>query len=412
MNKKKSHRALPIVFFTVLLDLISVGIIIPILPQFFANPNSPVYLLSPGTPVAYGYIIFGILIGVLPLAQFMAAPVLGGLSDIYGRKPVLAVSLAGTCISYLLFTFGILSRSLTILFVARILDGITGGNISVAQAAIADITPEKDRAKNFGLIGAAYGLGFITGPIIGGILSDNSIFSWFGVLTPFLIAAALIALDIIAIFLIFPETNNPDQNGERPSWLTAFTHIKTAYSMDRLRGIFVTNFLFQAGFAFFGTFLSIYLIHRFGFGQKGIGIYLAYGGIWIAFMQGVVARYVSSRFNDISIIRWSLLVGSFSILAYYFPHSIIGLVLIVPIFALGNGLAMAHLPALVSRRSPANIQGEVLGINMSVQSLAQAIPPILSGFLSAELTPETPVYVAGIVIFISWVVFRVAVKKG
>ncbi|MCL5781963.1 MAG: MFS transporter, partial [Patescibacteria group bacterium] len=357
-------------------------------------------------------LFFGILIGVLPLAQFMAAPVLGGLSDIYGRKPVLAVSLAGTCISYLLFTFGILSRSLTILFVARILDGITGGNISVAQAAIADITPEKDRAKNFGLIGAAYGLGFITGPIIGGILSDNSIFSWFGVLTPFLIAAALIALDIIAIFLIFPETNNPDQNGERPSWLTAFTHIKTAYSMDRLRGIFVTNFLFQAGFAFFGTFLSIYLIHRFGFGQKGIGIYLAYGGIWIAFMQGVVARYVSSRFNDISIIRWSLLVGSFSILAYYFPHSIIGLVLIVPIFALGNGLAMAHLPALVSRRSPANIQGEVLGINMSVQSLAQAIPPILSGFLSAELTPETPVYVAGIVIFISWVVFRVAVKKG
>ncbi|MCX6718806.1 MAG: MFS transporter, partial [Candidatus Taylorbacteria bacterium] len=115
MSNIYSRRALPIIFFTVLLDMISIGILIPVIPQLLANPDSPFFLLSKGTPLSYGYIILGILIGVLPLAQFFATPVLGELSDIYGRKKVLAVSLAGTCISYILFIFGILTRSLTIL---------------------------------------------------------------------------------------------------------------------------------------------------------------------------------------------------------------------------------------------------------------------------------------------------------
>ncbi len=409
MSNIHSRRALPIIFFTVLLDMISIGILIPVIPQLLANPDSPFFLLSKGTPISYGYIILGILIGVLPLAQFFATPVLGELSDIYGRKKVLAVSLAGTSVSYILFIIGILTKSLTILFIARILDGITGGNISVAQAAIADVTAEKDRAKNFGLIGAAYGLGFIAGPLIGGILSDHTLFTSFSILTPFVIAAGLSALDVLAIIFILPETHKPE-GGTPSSWLSALKHLTVAYSMKRLRYVFASNFFFQAGFSFFATFLSVYLIHRFGFGEKGIGLYLAYGGIWIALVQAFISRYISSRYNDVSILRWSLFFGSLTILAYYFPHSIIGLMLIVPLFSLANGLAMAYLPALVSKRASAAMQGEVLGINMSVTSLAQAIPPILSGFLAAELAPETPVYVAGIVVFVAWLIFTWKVR--
>lgn len=410
MNTTTNTRVLPVIFFTVLLDLISISILIPILPSLFANPDSPAYLLVADTPVSYGYIILGILIGTWSIAQFFSAPVMGELSDIYGRKKIIAISLAGVCLSHLLFAYGILVHSLTILFFARALGGILGSNLVVAQAVIADITPEKFRARNFGLIGAAYGIGFILGPTLGGLLSDASIMTWFNIMTPFLVAAALEVINIILVFTILPETHKPCE-AEHPSWFKAITHIITAYSMKNLRAVFATNFFFQAGFAFFGTFLSVYLIHRFGFTQKGIGFYLAYGGLFIVLAQAFVVRYVSTRFKDTTILRWSLLLGSLSILAYYLPNSLLGLMLIIPLLTLTNGLSMAYLPAIVSKRASAKEQGEVLGINMSVQSLAYAIPPILSGFLAAKLTPEIPVYVGGAVIFIAWAVFTFGVKK-
>lgn len=412
MLAKINRRALPILFFTVFIDMVSVGILIPVLPQLFANPESPLFLLPHGMPISYGYIIYGILIGIWPVMQFFAAPVLGELSDIYGRKKILTVALSGTAICYLLFIFGLFSKSLTILFIARAIGGITGGNISVAQAAIADLTPEKDRAKNFGLIGAAYGLGFITGPLLVGLLTNYKLFSLLGVFTPFMATAFLAMLDVILIYLIFPETRSSLDNGMRPAWFIAIKHIVKAYSMKSMRAIFVTNFFFQAGFAFFATFFSVYMIHRFGLGEKAIGLYLGYGGIWIVLVQGLIARFVSSRFNDISVLRIALIFSSLTILAFYFPHSAGVLLFIIPLFAFANGLAMAHLPALVSNRTSASKQGEILGINMSVQSLAQAIPPILSGFLAAELAPETPLYVGGIVIFIAWFIFFLRVKAN
>lgn len=397
---------------TVLLDLVSISILIPVLPSLFANPDSPVYLLAPGTPVSYGYIILGLLIGAWPLAQFFASPVMGELSDIYGRKKMIAVSLAGVCLAHLLFSWGIIVHSLTVLFVARILGGVTGSNLVVAQAAIADITPEKDRAKNFALIGAAYGLGFIVGPVIGGLLVDHELFSWFGVLTPFFVAAALQVVNILAVLLVLPETHEPSKRTRRSlSWLKALTHLSTAYFTKDLRAVFATNFFFQAGFSFFATFLGVYLIYRFGFDEKDIGLYLAYGGVCVALAQGFLVRWISARWSGVSILRWSLLLGSISTLAYYFPHTTLGLALIVPLFAATNGLSMAHLPALVSNRSSKESQGEMLGINMSLQSLAYAIPPILSGFIAAKLTPEAPIYVAGVIIFVAWLVFVASVRK-
>ncbi len=411
MEKAKTRRILPIIFLTVLLDLVSISILIPVLPSLFANPDSPVYLLAPGTPVSNGYIILGLLIGAWPLAQFFVSPVMGELSDMYGRKKIIAVSLAGVCLAHILFSWGILVHSLTVLFAARILGGVTGSNLVVAQAAIADITPEKDRAKNFALIGAAYGLGFIVGPVIGGLLVDHELFSWSGVLTPFLVAAALQVVNVLAVLIVMPETRELPETVRKPSWFKAVTHIYSAYAMKDLRAVFATNFFFQAGFSFFATFLGVYLIYRFGFDEKDIGLYLAYGGVCIALAQGFLVRYISARWSDISILRWSLFLGAIATMAYYFPHTAFGLALIVPLFAATNGLSMAHLPALVSKRASKETQGEMLGINMSLQSLAYAIPPILSGFIAAELTPEAPIYVAGVIIFVAWLVFVVGVRK-
>src|SRR3989344_3479623 len=177
---KIRNKPLPVIFFTVFVDLIGFGILIPVVPLLLADPESSYFLLPKGFTVNQGYIMLGFLTAMFPLMQFLAAPILGQLSDKFGRKRILAISLFGTCLSYLIFAYAILTRNIPLLFAARAFDGITGGNIAVAQAAIADVTTPANRAKNFGLIGAAFGLGFILGPYIGGKLSDPTVVSWFG----------------------------------------------------------------------------------------------------------------------------------------------------------------------------------------------------------------------------------------
>jgi predicted MFS family arabinose efflux permease len=195
------------------------------------------------------------------------------------------------------------------------------------------------------------------------------------------------------------------------SWTQSIRHIFHAYGMKRVRAIFVTNFFFQSGLTFFATFFTVFLVSKFHMNQLGIGYYIGYAGIWIIVAQGVLLPYLSEKFEDVWLARFSLIAGSVAIFAYYLPHSLIGLGIVGALFALTNGISMATLPALASRRSPADIQGEILGINTSVQALAQAIPPILAGFLAANISPVAPVYISGGVIAVAWVVFMLFVQK-
>ena len=202
-----NNKVLFAVVFTIFIDLLGIGILIPVIPQLLANPASPFYLLAQGVSIKTGYIILGFLTAIFPLMQFFATPLLGELSDRFGRKPVLAISLLGTCISYILFAIGILTKNLPLLFVSRGFDGITGGNIAVAQAAIADVSTPENRAKNFGLMGAAFGIGFILGPYIGGKLSDPNLISWFNAATPFWFAALLCFANVLSVVFLLPETH-------------------------------------------------------------------------------------------------------------------------------------------------------------------------------------------------------------
>jgi DHA1 family tetracycline resistance protein-like MFS transporter len=192
-------------FLTVLLDMIGVGIVIPILATVILRPDSGV--LDPSMTLETRRLVYGLLVAVYPIAQFFGAPLLGALSDRFGRKPILLLSLTGTSIGYLLFALGIGFHSIMILLISRILDGFTGGNISTAMSSIADMSSAQDKAKNFGLIGMAFGFGFIVGPSIGGLLADSSIVSWFTFQTPFWFAAALSAFTVIFTIFRFDETH-------------------------------------------------------------------------------------------------------------------------------------------------------------------------------------------------------------
>lgn len=404
---KLFRHPLAVVFFTVFVDLIGFGIIIPIIPQLLANPRSEFFLLPHGMSIRDGYILLGFLTGIFPLAQFFATPILGQLSDKFGRKPLLAFSLIGTLISRLIFVYGIYSKNLPLLFFSRAFDGITGGNISVAQAAIADITDPEHRAKNFGLLGAAFGLGFIIGPYIGGKLSDPSIVSWFSVTTPFWFASILCALNIISVFLFLPETHLQKNVSLVIAWGKSFTNIIHAYTYKGLRTIFTTTFLFQAGFTFFTTFFAVFLINKFHFTQGNIGDFFSYVGLWVAFTQAVITRKVASKFTEARIIGISMLCMGVTIFLYFLPTVWWQLLLITPFFAMFNGLSQANLTALVSRSTDRNLQGEILGIFSSVQALGQAIPPILSGYIAAKLAPSSPIVIAAVVTLFAGLIFNI-----
>ncbi len=407
---QNSKRAMPVILIAIFLDLVTNGILVTIVPQLLGNPDSPYYMLPLGVPVSYAYILLGFLIAAFPVFMFFSAPILGEYSDYVGRRKVMTLSLAGSGIALILFAFGVTWKSLTMLFIARIIGGIMSGNLSVAQAAIADITPPEKRAAQFGLIGAAYGVGFIVGPVIGALLSDPSVISWFNASTPFWFAAILSIADAALVYVFMGETR---KSTERVSvnWSKAVSNIIHGYNMKRIRGVFATNFFFQSGLTIFGTFFAVFLASSFGWSQVSVGYYIGYIGIWVVISQAVLLPLLSKKYDEVTIMRVFLLVGACSFFLFYITEHTLSFLLAGAFIALTNGLAMAALPSLASRRAPEDRQGEILGINASVQALAQAIPPVAAGLLAAQITPAAPIYVAGAVIGVGWIVFMMTVKK-
>jgi DHA1 family tetracycline resistance protein-like MFS transporter len=398
-----------IILFTILIDTLGIGILVPILPQLLGNPNSPHYLLAKDATAGSGYIMFGFLVAVFPVMQFFATPILGQLSDRYGRKPVLALSLAGTALGYALFATGIVIRSIPLLFAARALDGITGGNLSVAQAAIADVTPPSERTKNFGLIGAAFGVGFIVGPFLGGVLADPSVLSWFNAATPFWFAAILALSNTAQVLWQFDETN--EHMRQFSVQLTkGIANIARAYAMPELRSIFLTSFFFNAGFGFFISFFGVFLIHRFDFNEARIGNFFAWIGVCAIFTQVFTTRRVAARFSEAQVLKVSLLGVSAVMAAYLVAPSPLWLFLIAPISSTFNGLSLANMGGLLSRSVAPQVQGEILGIGSSIQALANSLPPLVGGFVAASLAPEAPVLAAALTMFVAWLIFTITFR--
>ena len=210
------------IFTTVFIDLLGFGILIPVFPLLI-SPGSPFRVTPEGWSFTQGLIMLGWLQAIYPFCIFVAAPILGQMSDRHGRRPVLAASIFGTSVGYVLFAIGISTANIPLLFAARALDGITGGNLAVAQAAIGDVSTNENRAKNFGLLGAAFGLGFIIGPYLGGRLSspDASFYglfdtpSWFDATTPFWFAAIIALANGVSVLVTFPETLKEKFHGGR-----------------------------------------------------------------------------------------------------------------------------------------------------------------------------------------------------
>lgn len=398
MNKKNS--ILPI-FLTVFIDLIGIGIVIPILAPMFLDQNST--LFAPSVGLGERTLILGIVLALYPIFQFFGAPILGGMSDRIGRKPLLSISIFGTMVGYVLFALGISMGNMWLLVIGRIVDGFTGGNISIAQSAIADNSDPESKAKNFGLIGMAFGFGFIIGPFIGGKLGDASIVSWFNYSTPFWFAALLSFANLILIQLMFRETLK-EKIDKKADIFMGVRNIVKAINMPNMRVAFLVVFLMMFGFTFFTQFFQVFLIEKFSYTQSQIGDLFAFMGVCVAIVQGGITRIISKRFKPAQILNYALLGLSIAVGTYMLVTDAAQIYYIIPFIALFNGISQPNLTALISNLADEKSQGEILGINQSIIAFAWAIPPIISGFISA-IDVRLPIIVGASIMFISWGAF-------
>lgn len=394
-----------IVVFTIFLDALGFAILFPIMPELLADPASEFSLLPKDASIQTGYVLLGLILSLFPLMQFFSTSILGQLSDSVGRKKILILTIFGTSFSYVIFATGILLRSIPMLFVARTLAGITSGNISVASASIADLTKPEDRAKNFGLIGAAFGTGFILGPFIGGKLSDPSIVSWFNPSIPFWFSAIVSLINVFFVYKFFKETNKFTVMYPKINWARSIHNILKVFEMKNLRLLYLTNFLFFSGFTFFVTFMSVFLIERFNFSQGNIGDFFSYIGLWIAFTQAVITRQMAKYFSEKAILRFSLIGAGTAIGLMFFTGAWWQLYILAPMFAICNGLSIANMAGLISRSADQKIQGEILGINSSVQALGQLLPPILAGLIASSISSQAPIITASVIMIMAGSVF-------
>ena len=357
---------LVVIITTVFIDLMGFGIVIPVLP-FYAE----------GTRFHATPRMVGLLFASYSIMQLVFSPILGRLSDRHGRRPILLISIVGTGIGFLVLGF---ATTLWILFVGRILDGITGGNISTAQAYIADITTQEDRAKGMGMVGAAFGFGFIFGPAIGGILSH-----W-GIRVPFLFAAGLSFANAALLYLTLPETVTPDHPAHHLAaggrGLAQFTNVLTP---PRLRCVLAINFLFIVSFAITTTSLALYTMFRFGYDAQHTGYLFAYVGLIAVLIQGgLIGRLVKYCGEPPLVVAGALfLAGSLFAIPIVGPSTggLLALLVAGGLFSIGNSLATPALTSLASKSVGPAEQGSVLGVTQSVASLARVVGPLLAALL-------------------------------
>ncbi|MBV0925613.1 MFS transporter [Halomicroarcula limicola] len=395
-----SRRGLAIVFAVVFLDLLGFGIVIPILPYYTRS-------FPGGTEF-----VIGLLAASYSAMQFAFAPLLGSLSDRVGRRPVLILSLCGSVLAWTVFG---LATALWLLFASRMLAGAMGGNISTAQAYVADVTPPERRAAALGFIGAAFGLGFIFGPGIGAVLSFDATVAAVDSVVPAAVpinrfslpsfaAAAASLCGVVVASLFLPESRAPSADtdaasAERPS---AIAQLRAAIAAPGLRELLSAFFL--VSFAFSGVQIMFvpYVADVYGYTAAQSALLLTYIGVLAVITQGVLVGRLTARYRPVtlSLAGTALLVGSIGALPFsrtlglVFPNltsltpfltpELLGLLAILTVLPVGNGILSVTLTALVSQRASAELQGSAFGVTQGAGSLARTVgPPVMGGLYAA-----------------------------
>lgn len=383
-----SKRALSLIFATIFLDLLGVGILVPVIPFLVRQFDSDALTV-------------GLLALSFSAAQFVCAPALGVYSDRHGRRPVLLISLLGTAFGY--FLFG-MAGSLLVLFIARLIDGATGGNMSTAQAYIADITPPQDRAKNFGLVGAAFGLGFIIGPAMGGLLANISLSA------PAYAAGILTLLTVSFSYFYLPETIGAETRrasrirfADVNPLTQCFAAMRRPALLPLLAAIFFLNFAFSG----LQTNFAVYTSDKLGMGPEANAMVFAYIGVIAVLMQTVVIRRLSARFPDRALAAAGLGLMALGFLATAFAYDSLTLYLASTLTPMGSGLTTPTLTSMLSGEVSSREQGWILGASQSFASLARIAGPVWAGLVYDHISQGAPYWTGSIWLVVTLLVLAI-----
>ncbi len=398
----RERRTLTVLFFTLFLDMVGIGMLIPLIPALFTDTTSSHFLLAAYSEQSR-YLIAGLITALFGLMQFIAAPVLGELSDVYGRKKLLMFGVGLLALSQAVFGFGIEIASLSLILVSRAVAGLAGANFSIAQATIADVSTPEHRARNFGLIGAAFGLGFIVGPVLGGWIAHST----GNPASPFWFAAVLGMVNMLLVFFFLPETHAVKVGEVRHFTIgKGIQNVRAAMHSLSMRQLYLAQFLYMSGFTFFTSFSSIFVVERFGFSEGEIGTFFGVMGLCMVITQALILRVVSKYYTPQQILPTTLLMLAMVLLVYPLIPSVFLLYAILPLLAIAQGLSMANMGAFISLRAGPESQGAALGISGSLIALSQGIVPILAGLGSGVIGIALPFVVGGMCVLSSWWVVR------
>jgi DHA1 family tetracycline resistance protein-like MFS transporter len=365
------RMALAFIFAVVLLDVIGMSMLIPILIYIVRAYNSDALTIT-------------LLSATYAAAQFVATPLLGTLSDRYGRRPVLLLSVLGSAVGYVLFGIG---GALWVLFLSRLIDGVSGGNISTASAYIADVTPREERAKGFALLGVAFGLGFIIGPAVSGALSQVSLAA------PAYLAAALSLLSAAFGFVALPESLPPERRVRRPlAWaeLNPFAPIGALARRPELRGPLAAHCIFNFVVMGYNTLVPVLLVERFGVDAAGVAGLIAVIGLTNLVVQGTLVGRLASRFGERRLAVAGLLfqavgVASIAVVPAFW------MVYVVSVVANGGAAPLRpSLSALLANGVAGEEQGQVSGVAAALASLMSIFGPLCAGVLYDHVAPAAP----------------------
>ncbi len=364
------NRLLFSIILVVFIDLLGFSLILPLLPYYAETFKANSF-------------VTGLLVASYAAAQLIGAPLLGRLSDRYGRRPILIASIFGTFLGFLLLGF---AKSLAMLFAARILDGLTGGNLSIAQAYITDVTEAKDRSKGLGMIGAAFGLGFIIGPVTGGFLSQ-----W-GYAVPAFVAAALSFINLILISVWLPESLTAEKRAAMQDKKPAVTLGALLRALGRpfTGSLLITRFFFGLAFAIFQTIFSLYTLSKFNLSARDTGLILTYVGILSVIVQGFLVGRLSNKFRDDILIVTCVALMAVSLIGWAMAPSVIALLIVLTPTALSGGTLNTLLSSTLTKAVEPQEVGGILGLAAAVESSTRILAPIIGGALLQQLGTWAP----------------------
>ncbi len=380
-------KRIAILFLTIFIDLLGFGIVIPILPNL-----AKTMAITSNMSFNPDYAV-GIIAAAFSVIQFLFAPMFGSLSDRIGRRPIILGSILVNAIGY--FIFGI-AGNFVILLISRIISGFGSANISAAQAYIADITSPADRAKKMGIIGAAFGLGFVFGPPIGGYLFLAGGLYYVGVFT-----AILCLLNFVLAFLFLPESNT-NKSGHKRKASDTFKGMFQVWSIEVIGELFLINFIYIMAFSMMQINGSVLWKEKYGLNEKQVGNIFGMIGVAGAIVQGLLIGVFSKKLG----LKKMLLIGCPVVgiglaiiplpptIEWFYVNQTIAIILL----SVGNGLLMTSINSLVSINSPAHAQGTMLGTLQSLSSLSRVVGPLIASFLYAQ-SKELPFYTAGVLMF-------------